>query len=560
MKKIAETLERPVITESFVSSFRTGKWGVKNRPTMKTDRAQYFVQESPVYVMSMLDQIQVSMSRTDKQTNARMVQDTQFGFVDAVYCTEGRNTGLIKSISCSVQVTPWSWGNDFKIIDYLLDSGLCTYVGDGAMAFDNYTFVNAVYVGWCDGERVVDELRKLKLSGEIPRMTSISRIGRQVSVHTTPFRLVRPLFVVSRSTLNLVYEDLGLHTNDPDVLIEAGAIEFLDSMEQECARIAPNHEEVRKMKASETHKSRLRLKRRLKHRRRRMMAAEARNVAADTASTAHSTPITRHREQTEGDDEEEDPVDEELPWFFYVPEEGTKEYMPRRYTHCELDEFAFLSNTASLIPFINHNQAPRNYYQISMAKQALGANMHRGANKELIMASDPLVKCQMQDLMGMKNRGTGQTMHLAMMCRPSNAEDGVLVKREFLELGGLMMQTKMTYKCYIKDVNDPSEVMCCPNRSYTTIDATGLPRLNEYMYQGQCVLGKMASGRDNSIKMHCWEEGVVHSVDVTTVNLIKTATVELRIVRNQIEGDKISARNSQKCTIAEIQREYDLPR
>lgn len=42
--------------------------------------------------------------------------------------------------------------------------------------------------------------------------------------------------------------------------------------------------------------------------------------------------------------------------------------------------------------------------------------------------------------------------------------------------------------------------------------------------------------------------------------LTKTAIVELRIVRNQVVGDKISARNSQKCTIASIEREYFQPR
>ena len=72
--------------------------------------------------------------------------------------------------------------------------------------------------------------------------------------------------------------------------------------------------------------------------------------------------------------------------------------------------------------------------------------MHGGANKELIMPSDPLVKCEMQDLMGMQQRGTGQLMLLAMYCNPVNAEDGVIMKQEFLELGGLMMQTRMKYK------------------------------------------------------------------------------------------------------------------
>ncbi len=210
MKKIAENLAKPIITDSFVTSFCTLKWGVKNKPTMKTDRAQYIVQESPVHVQALLDQIQVSMSRTDKQTNARLVQETQYGFVDPVYCTEGVKTGLIKSISATVQISPWDWGNDLKIISYLLDEGICQYTVDAEMPFYDYVFVNAVYVGWGNGDLVVEKLRAMKLACQIPRMTSISKKGRMVSVHTTPFRLVRPVIVVDPVQLKPVYEVLGL--------------------------------------------------------------------------------------------------------------------------------------------------------------------------------------------------------------------------------------------------------------------------------------------------------------------------------------------------------------
>ena len=234
--------------------------------------------------------------------------------------------------------------------------------------------------------------------------------------------------------------------------------------------------------------------------------------------------------------------------------------MPRKYTHCELYEYAFLSNTSSLIPFINHNQAPRNFYQISMAKQALGSSIHRGAFKELMMPADPLVKNEMQDLLEMQNRGTGQMINLALVTRPTNAEDGAVMKREALEKGALMMQTRIRYRCTIKDTADPTETLCKPNDDYTTIDSSGLPRINEYITEGQCVLGKTVAKRDNSIMMHCREEGVVHAVNVTTASLTKTAVVDLRMVNNQVVGDKISARNSQKCTITAVHRDFELPR
>lgn len=213
-----------------------------------------------------------------------------------------------------------------------------------------------------------------------------------------------------------------------------------------------------------------------------------------------------------------------------------------------------------MIPYINHNQAPRNVYQISMGKQALGMNMHRGATKELIFSSDPILKCSMQDSTGLNKRGAGQMVQVALMSRPNTSEDAVVVKREFLERGGLMMLVRYKYKTSFRDVSEPSETLIRPNVHYSTIEPNGLPRIGAAIVQSQCVIGKLSDGRDDSVKMYCGEEAVVHDVTVTSINKTTHVIVDLRIVRNQIEGDKVSPRNAQKCTMGEVTREYSLPR
>merc|ERR1719449_392809 len=80
---------------------------------------------------------------------------------------------------------------------------------------------------------------------------------------------------------------------------------------------------------------------------------------------------------------------------------GDRECFPLNYTHIELHPAAMLSYLASLTPFSNHNQSPRNMYQCQMLKQTMGTpylnHTYRTDNKIYKIQSPqrPLVRTQL---------------------------------------------------------------------------------------------------------------------------------------------------------------------
>ncbi|KAL8434315.1 hypothetical protein ACSSS7_003259 [Eimeria intestinalis] len=96
--------------------------------------------------------------------------------------------------------------------------------------------------------------------------------------------------------------------------------------------------------------------------------------------------------------------------------------VPLSYDYVELSPTAFLSVTASLTPFSNHNQSPRNIYQCQMLKQTMGTPFHsipyRHDNKayRLITPQKPLLRTRDYRHIDFDDYPTGVNAVVAVMC------------------------------------------------------------------------------------------------------------------------------------------------
>ena len=111
-----------------------------------------------------------------------------------------------------------------------------------------------------------------------------------------------------------------------------------------------------------------------------------------------------------------DPDEEENCYIALDPEDLTPEH-----THLELWPAAIVGVAAATIPYLEHNQSPRNTYQAAMAKQALGlyaANFNLRFDSRahtLHYPQKPIVQTRFLDLIGYNDRPAGQNFIVAVL-------------------------------------------------------------------------------------------------------------------------------------------------
>jgi len=264
-------------------------------------------------------------------------------------------------------------------------------------------------------------------------------------------------------------------------------------------------------------------------------------------------------------------------------------------THVEIYPPSILGIGASVIPYPEHNQSPRNTYESAMAKQSLGfstplMNASTYVRQHFMLyPQTPVVSTKAINLLGLDERPTGQNCIVAVLpFEGYNIEDAVVFNKSSVERGLARTFFYRVYEAEAKQypggMKDTFELPSADEnirgfrgeKAYRLLEEDGAVMHESIVSGGDILIGRTSPPRfieeykefevkgpyrrDTSIGVRPSENGVVDTVIMTqSVEGGKMYKIRVRDMRIPEIGDKFASRHGQKGVLGMLVNQEDLP-
>jgi DNA-directed RNA polymerase subunit B len=269
--------------------------------------------------------------------------------------------------------------------------------------------------------------------------------------------------------------------------------------------------------------------------------------------------------------------------------------LDQSHTHLEIYPPSILGVGASIIPYPEHNQSPRNTYESAMAKQSLGfstplMNASTYVRQHFMLYPQiPVVTTKAINLLGLEERPTGQNCIVTVLpFEGYNIEDAVVFNKSSVDRGLGRTFFYRVYEAEAKQypggMKDKFEIPSSDanirgyrgEKSYRLLEDDGAIMHESIVNGGDILIGRTSPPRfmeeykefevkgpyrrDTSIGVRPSENGVVDSVVMTqSVDGGKMYKIRVRDMRIPEIGDKFASRHGQKGVVGMLVPQEDLP-
>ena len=531
---LEKAFDKNIITSGMKYSLATGNWGQnKAGQVQKTGVAQVLQRLTFMSYLSHLRRLNTPLEKTGKITKPRQLHNTHWGMLCPAETPEGQSCGLVKNLSLMTFV---SVGSPAKMIQETLDNypdfQKLSEVHPSDIRGKSKIFINGSWIGITDQPEII-------MRGLLSQRRRAT-ISKEISIVNN--------FVNKEIR---IYTDSG-RTQRPLFIVE----KYKNRNNEDALRLKITKKDIKDLEENRINFDQL----------------------VDSGII----------EYLDVEEEESSMIAMKIHDLI-----SHRDYC-FTYTHCEIHPAMILGVSASIIPFPDHNQSPRNVYQSAMGKQAIGIystnfNMRMDTLANLLFyPQKPLVVTQSMEFLKFKDLPAGINAIVAIMCYTGyNQEDSVIMNQSSIDRGFFRSAFFRTYYTEEKrearlkheTIEVPDNKNCTGLRhgSYTKLDCEGLIAPGTRVSGDDIIIGKtglckieeddnetenpvIKRKQDISEAIRPSESGIIESVMLTTDRQgYKIAKVKCRSVRVPQIGDKFASRHGQKGTIGMTYRQEDLP-